>query len=106
MQSLQSRLYKIFSSIKVVKIINLLIFVTTSISFVLIASKPIFENILGVNYPININIVALLMIVICQILFGLKLIGNDKISSGINTILFAIIMLVIASMLGIFSHFL
>ncbi len=105
MKRIKEKLSIYLSDEKRLKRIDLSILIVSSVSFILILAKYIFEKILNCSYPIDINWVAFFMMLSLIFLFGLKMFVDKKTQIAFQLILLVFLMLILALALGFIKHF-
>lgn len=106
MKNVKERLILRLSDKKIMRRIDYAIFIIAIISFLLIIGKPIFENLLGIPYPININWIAVFLMLSLIFLFSLKMLVDKKTQIAFQMIILVFLMMAMSAVVGIAKHIL
>ncbi len=106
MKKIKERLIIKLSDSNVMRKIDITILLVAIISLLLIVAKPVFDNYLNIVYPININWVAVFLMLSFILLFALKMLVDKKTQLAFQMIILVILMMAMSAVVGIARYLL
>ncbi len=106
MNKVKEKLIEKLSNQKLMRKIDISIFIISVICTTLIILKWVFNSLLSISYPININWVAVIMMLSLILLFGLKMLVDKKTQIAFQMILLVFLMIALSLIVGIAEYIL